>query len=369
MKNEDERELVVLMSRIVDIESCADRIEQLVLSKGINWNLVIQYLCKTKVCGLFWRNISLFGLQMAIPSNVRRILEFYYEGNCERNKILIEELNHLLDLFYSLNIKVAPLKGAVLLDRVYIDYGSRQLNDVDLLISKKDINSLNNAFKIAGYQQGNLVIGKNGLEIKPLSRMDEIIWKTKMNNLSPYYKIINSRWCKVVDVDCCFAYDYQLESSFVENIMDDLVERDNKFYIKKEDFFIHLCCHLFKEASNASWALLGTDLNLIKFCDVREFLLREIDSDSWKIICQSALKNGYSKAIFFSIYYMEMIFGKTILYSYKDDLKISNSEFIYEYGAREYGQAKTWKLNFMDRLFEGSKDEVDIRQGAFPLIK
>ena len=156
----------------------------------------------------------------------------------------------------------------------------------------------------------------------------------------------------------------------VDEIIENRLHRDNNIYLmNSEDFFVHMCCHLYKEACNASWALLGNDLNIIKFCDIREFMHSEITEEKWKVICEMAIKKGYQRAIYFAIYVGEQLYGKMCCFDYKKELGVQNDEFLYEYGEREYGMKLKWRDSFMNRLFEGSCDEMDLKNGHFPLIK
>ena len=41
---------------------------------------------------------------------------------------------------------------------------------------------------------------------------------------------------------------------------------------------------------------------------------------------------------------------------------------LYEFGEREYGKMRTWSKDFIERLFEGSLEEINCNEGQFPLI-
>lgn len=370
MKYEKERKLVVLLSRISDLEYFFKEIESLVKDKRMRWDVVIKYLCKTKVMGVFWSNLKKMKMELQIPVNARRILEFYYLGNSERNKVILQEFDSLISLINSYNIKVVPLKGSALLQDIYKDIGSRQLNDIDLLVSYDDRLLLEKIMFENGFMHGKITYGQDGrIRINEIDRAEQIIWKTKMNSLPPFYKIIDNQWCKVLDIDCSFAFDYQINFNDVNEIIrNSLLSEGNIFVLKKEDFFIQMCCHLYKEASNASWILLGNELNIIKFCDIREYWKAKIDHDDWNLICKKAITSGYEKAVYFSIYYCEVIYEEKWNIDYRKDLNIKDDNFLYEFGAREYGKARTWKKNFMERLFEGSLEEVNCNDGQFPLV-
>lgn len=367
---EKEKRLIILASRIFDREAQKETIVELVKDKTIKWDVVVKYLCRTKVMGLFWDSIKMLKVDIFIPNNIARILDFFYLGNSERNKILLEEYALLSQLIFEAGIRTAPLKGIALLNMVYTDIGARQLNDIDLLVSYRDKEALNELLINRGFQHGHIGRDENGnIEIKKFDRVEEIIWKTKMNNLAPFYKITGNKWCNILDIDCSFALDYRLIYQDVTNIIDNrLLQKECGYELKIEDFFIQICCHLYKEASNASWIILGNELNIIKFCDVREVFYRYVTDEVWKNIVELSIEYGYNKAVYFCLYYIEVIYDETVKYNFKSDLKIVDEKFLYEFGKREYGEAKVWKSEFMDRLFEGSFDEIDLEKGNFQLI-
>ena len=180
---EKEKKLIILLSRVFDLKEQKDDILPLVKDKEIRWDVVVKYLCRTKVMGLFWSSIKTLKYNMFIPANIARILEFYYLGNIERNRIILCEYELLSEMIFKSGIKTAPLKGISLLTKVYLDVGARQLNDIDLLVSNRDKKELDILLTNNGFKHGHVDYNKEGnIDIKKFDRMEEIIWKTKMNN-------------------------------------------------------------------------------------------------------------------------------------------------------------------------------------------
>ena len=367
---EKEKLLIVSASRVFDIDEQKETIHKLVRDKKIRWDIVVKYLCRTKVMGLFWSSLKTLKADVYVPTNIARIMEFFYLGNTERNSILLREYKELSNIIFNYGIKVAPLKGISLLNKVYLDIGARQLNDIDLLVSHRDKNTLDKLLIENGFQHGHLEYNEDGIMcINKFDRTEEIIWKTKMNNLPPFYKYLGDKWCSFLDIDCSFAFDYRMIYEDVTEIIDTRLEKKGCGYeMQFEDLFLQICCHLFKEASNASWVVLGNDLNIIKFCDVREVFFRYITKERWNKVVSISNQKGYNKAVFFCLYYMEAIYGDKVEYDYKNNLMIDDDKFLYEFGKREYGEAKVWKKEFMDRLFEGSQDEIDVEEDIFQLV-
>lgn len=69
-----------------------------------------------------------------------------------RNIVLLEELEKILKKFNEENIKVILLKGCSLLGRVYFNLDEREMEDIDLLIRKKDSSKIESILKELDYQ-------------------------------------------------------------------------------------------------------------------------------------------------------------------------------------------------------------------------
>lgn len=91
----------------------------------------------------------------------------------------------------------------------------------------------------------------------------------------PWVKLIDGR---PVEVDINFSVDYKANSN--NNIVKKLLENcitvtfdDWKLQtLAPVEFFIHLCCHLYKEATTYDWVRRRKDLMLYKFSDINVFL-------------------------------------------------------------------------------------------------
>lgn len=69
-----------------------------------------------------------------------------------RNIVLLEELEKILKKFNEENIEVILMKGCSLLGRVYSNLDEREMEDIDLLIQKKDSSKIKSILQELGYQ-------------------------------------------------------------------------------------------------------------------------------------------------------------------------------------------------------------------------
>ena len=91
------------------------------------------------------------------------------------------------------------------------------------------------------------------------------------------------------DHPICLDVNFSLDarpstSSIIEQMLKASVIKRNGNYeyrtLSDVDFLIHLCCHLYKEATTMEWVQSRRDLLLYKFSDIN-IMLSKLDSDEF----------------------------------------------------------------------------------------
>lgn len=354
----DEQKLIILLSRVSITELEGQELLVLAKKTSTDWFSVIRMSIKNKVLPLVWGNLKKFNVSHAVPLRLAQLMNFHMLGTRERNKLMLSELENISQQFEKENIPCIPLKGAFLIPNLYVDFGIRTVNDMDVLIRRNDAMKVRKIMNSLGYVEGEYDREKN--EVKRVSREKSILWQTKMNNLLPFLKLQESEYAPVIQLDFSFSLDLELKSEPVEQMITNAVRGNRHFhYLQPADFFLHQCCHHYKEASNASWVLLNSDLNLIKFCDVREYVLKFMNAEQLREAVQKAEQFGIKEAVYFTLYYMKEIYNDGYEQELLNELNVENLQFLNSYGAKDYGQLYTWNKTFWERLFsDTNKDEI-----------
>lgn len=233
-----------------------------------------------KTMGLVSKHILHFGTDV-IPGLFRRQLLFLNLGNRERNREMFRELSAVLSMLNASGIPYSPLKGAYLIPYIYQDLSVRLSNDIDILIRQEDVEQICGIMKEAGYVMG--VYDDPSRSVIPAKRRDDIYWKTQMGNIHPFVKISENPFLDFLVVDFAFDVDpvhrnTRIAVDMLENTVVTEILGTQTRLLHPTDFLIQVCTHLYKEAC-ARHAAEEThaDLNLIKFCDVRELVLAQWD--------------------------------------------------------------------------------------------
>ncbi|KER04104.1 nucleotidyltransferase family protein [Photorhabdus temperata] len=321
---------LVDFSRVTGFESVKNRIIKNINHPSFNWDLFLAICFKNKVAGLVYNNIVSGNIQNEVPCRVYYTLRYFYYCNKKRNIILISELDKIIDSFEENQIDVRPLKGAVLIPTIYKDIGSRMMNDIDLFVNKSDIKQLPEIMHQLGFTQGNF--DKRNLKVQPLPFNENAIWKLKMFNLPPFHKPIKEHIVDVVSVDFTFGISFTQSKDVSSLLMANSAYYVNYKSLGYIDLFIHICCHLYKEASNSAWEKFKQNINLIKFCDVRESYYIFVTHDRWKELISQILELDVSNSVYFALKNTADLYNDSELFELSKripNVDISSQDYIY----------------------------------------
>ena len=350
-----ERKLIILLARVSFDEKTKRMVKQIVKEAKIDWDYVMAASSSNKVCALVFGNLLKIVPDVDLPQDILLNYRCMRVKLQTHNKYIFEEFDRVRSELKRAGIKAFPLKGSWLIENIYKDMGVRSINDIDCLFPREQENDLIKAMGNVGYIQGQY--DAHNQRIEGFSREKQIAWKRKMNNLMPFQKTTTIKSHPTVIFDFSFALDLSKD----ENAVKEMINNAEGECLRKAHFFVHLCAHLYKEATNAIWILETTDLNLIKFCDIREYLTEMNKNDIIEAI-SFAKEYGFDQAVYFACYYLQEIYNE----DYSEILtqfEFEDYDFLNQFGEADFGENSSWKKNFLDRLFAANNmDELENHQ-------
>jgi len=106
--------------------------------RGIDWFKLMKF--GDKLIPYVYITLKKYPEYFSIPKNISSILAFKYLFTVQNNNKINRETRELAQAFNNAGIDYVVIKGAALLWTVYSnDQGLRPMNDIDILIKKKDI--------------------------------------------------------------------------------------------------------------------------------------------------------------------------------------------------------------------------------------
>ncbi|MGE6631462.1 nucleotidyltransferase domain-containing protein [Bacillus sp. NPDC077027] len=357
-----EQFLLLLASRIQLTEQEEEAVKN-ILKDGIEMPKLIALAVRHKVLQLITPHLIRLDEGKHISTSYKFLLHYNYIGNRQKNVERFKEFQRLLNLFKRSKMKVIPLKGALLTPLIYKDYGLRMMSDIDFLIRPEDRKKASQLLKDEGYTIGKYDWVKD--EEIPVNREEEMMWRMNAGNLYSHIKRSGEEFLKVHRVD--FSYDVELKKDYkatgalLEAAEENELFDTTPYLLQPLDFLIHLAFHLYKEATNVQYVYLHADLNMIKFCDVREYMLylEKKGQLDWDALQKRAIEVGANEALYYTFTFLDELYHE----HYVDKIKllhINDQSFLEGYGMNDYGSSKVWKKSFVERFFSlDNRDEIE----------
>ena len=346
-KLEKEKKLVIYLSRLTFSDEIIAKVRGIVEDKNMNWFEFYKFTMYHKVMSLCWRNITTLFPDVFQPKYISDIINGVYLSIMERNKLYQSEVERVRRALSANGITVIPVKGAYLIPAMYKDFGIRYSGDADFLIKYDELKGAEKIVKELGYIKGTYC-PKDGT-IKPISRAEDIKWKSFMSNDYPLLKRSETNLFPVYKLDFRYALDDNLSRKPIEEIVDTYISNGNK--TKVAHYLIHLCTHFYDEAKHSVDILLAKDLNIIKLCDIREYIIQFSSSEDLdELVCFSK-KYGFERQVYYTMFFLDILYADKKKKKVMAKLGIEDDFFLYTIGENTRKDDQIVSKGILERLF------------------
>ncbi len=294
--NKQEKEFFFQLCQFCDIDK--EKIKTLI-EKGAATPNVLGQLFFNRMSAIAYGVLEDCNCLDKLNREFRNSLFSAYKINTEKNKSFFICVKRLAEILKKHEGKYAMLKGALLCG-IY-PTGFRTSNDIDILVHPNNVSEIGNTLLESGFRQGYV---RNNLFI-PATRKEVIESRMMRGETVPYILEVNLPQMNYLEVDLNFSLDYKNgDPSVIENLIDKAQKTNTKgidiMTLEKWDFFIHLCNHLYKEATTYPWIKMKRDMTLYKYCDIyfiinqlsekeTETLLSRIQETNMNILCSCVI--------------------------------------------------------------------------------
>ena len=269
------------------------------------------------------------GLIGKVNREFRNSLKLSYEQSVEKNESFFRCVEYLNGILSDIKGKYAMLKGAYLCR--YYPKGCRTSNDIDILVLPSDVSEIGSILAREGFRQGNI---RNG-EFFPASRREIIESKMTRGETVPYIKEVNMPGMKFLEVDINFSLDYKNSNTdALAEILSRVTIQDidglSVPTLEPVDFFIHLCSHLYKEATTLPWVEMNRDMTLYKYCDIYS-LLEDMTDEETETVFDRASDLGIEQVCAFAVIQTAALFDveNTLSIFISENILRGNPDFIH----------------------------------------
>ncbi|MBR2507934.1 MAG: nucleotidyltransferase family protein [Bacilli bacterium] len=245
------------------------------------------------------------------------ISEYFNKLNVHQSKY-IEYLNSMKPIFENLEekkIKYAVLKGFSFMDELYnTNIGlTRRFVDIDVLIDKSDLKEAKEILNNYNFVQGKIV---DGSIVRP-ERKDLIYWELNSHQLYEYVKLseYTSQYWIEVDINTTifeggkFVPPIETKILLTHSVIKK-TELGISFYVLNKTFsLLQLCYHFYKDTVYETKKENHNDYCLIKFCDIREFILHFRKEIDWSEFVKIVNEFNIGDQIYYSLYLVSSFYG------------------------------------------------------------
>ena len=344
-----EHDLILSLCCFADPD--AEHIKELLLEHYDIVN-VLGNLLYNRMGPVAWYVLKSCRLTQNVNREIRNSLQMIYESSCKKANRFRKMLAETADILNELDFPYAVLKGG----RLAYEYpiGLRTSNDLDILINQQDITDLSVILKSAGYVQGYI----RDNSIIPASRTEILTSRLNRGETVPFVKQISENGFNEIDVN--FSLDYKAKQSSA--VVKQLLEEIKPFSIGKgqiimtlsdTDFIIHLCSHLYKEATTYKWVEMGRDLSIYKFSDIYFLIHKYLDKSLSENLISRIHFCGLQKECYFSLFLTSILFSveNAYLTSVLSSIKPDDTSYMKEIIDPAKEKIYEYDMPFIDWLF------------------
>lgn len=309
-----EQQLVLELSRFQDINTCEEQEEKkkrlrALLDRRPDMPYVLGQLLFNRMGGAAYLVLQKTALLSKVNREFRNTLATIYEDNREKTMSFKRALADLSGTLADLHIPYAVLKGACL--AFLYPEGLRTSNDVDLLVNGTDITMVADALKKDGFEQGYM---RSGIFV-PASRYEILSSRINRGETVPFIKKTDLPHLPYLEIDINFTLDFQardpqrMVETFLKGTTPCVQTANLPLYtLDLYDFVLHLCAHLYKEATTYPWVEMGRDLSLYKYADLY-FMLHGWREEHYDALEKRLKQIPLKKECYYALEGMHVLFG------------------------------------------------------------
>jgi len=280
--------------------------EKIHIDAADNIELLLGQIFLNRIVGIACKNLDFSSMY----HEAQKVLKTFRESEEQKCLCFQKKVCCLSEILQSAQFKYALLKGAFLSTVVY-EHGQRTSNDIDILCESKDVSKLQSLLIENGFIQGHYEASTNA--IVPASRREIIESKMNFGETIPFLTMLDGQ---PLEVDINFSVDFKAidERGIVQELLRETtaVQLHNFAFqtLNMVDFIIHLCCHLYKEATTYDWVRLRRDLMLYKFSDMNAFLHKYGNHGYFDELIKRVKFFGVEKECYYSFENSSVIYPK-----------------------------------------------------------
>jgi hypothetical protein len=348
-----EAELVLRLCRPRPTPGQLDRAAEL-LTGDFDPGRLVDHAARHRVLPAVWAHIARLGPRRLANAH-RQLARAMVLYNGIRAEALRREFQTLRDAFTAARVQTLVRKGMYLAWEVYPDPFWRYMSDLDFLVPRGELGRAKEVMHGLGYRQGAL--SADDRTVTPITREVEAFWLLNTSSVPAFIRPTSEPSVRAFQVD---LRHHILEPS-MGNLFDmaEWYERGREVPLlgaptrlpSREDFFVDLCVHLYREAVTLTTVQASRDLSLRKFVDVAEVLATPHAAPDPAVLVERVRGYGLTAAVYFTLAHTESLLPGSVDVNLLRALDPGDHGYLDEYGGID-GQPGRWDDPIAVRVFD-----------------
>lgn len=140
-------------------------IENYLKTQIFDFNSFKDFIDENQLSGNLYSALSVSYFKNLFPVDLMEYFKSFYIKQWAKNEQLIKEIERLSELFMRAGKEIIFLKGPFFAQRFYGDIDRRVVSDLDILVNKKDVNTLDKLLIKNSFKRHSIVLFNKGLTI------------------------------------------------------------------------------------------------------------------------------------------------------------------------------------------------------------
>jgi hypothetical protein len=253
-----------------------------------DWTRLVEKVQQEGVSAVLFHNITKHRLEYLIPQESYRDLSNHYYTNLKRNMAIIGKLREALAIFQEAGIPCIVLKGIALAELVYPSIGMRGMSDVDILVKKEDLFTVDEHLSSHGYTSTDSTVTK--AIHNPVGYLASLEYRKDAKsplNLHVHWHTVNT------SVPATMFVERIDINRLWENSTMTAVADSHALMLRPEHLIIYLCEHALRVGHSFD--------RLILVCDIYFAIKAFENSLDWDFIADESRRFGLSRFVYYGL--------------------------------------------------------------------
>ena len=253
-----------------------------------DWTRLVEKARQEGVSAVLFHNITSHHLEDLVPRDSYGDLSNQYYANLKHNLSIIGALREVLATFQESGIPCIVLKGIALAERVYPNIALRGMSDVDILVRKEDLFTVDEHLSSHGYTSTDSTVTK--AIHNPVGYLASLEYRKDAKsplNLHVHWHTVNTSvpatmFVERIDINRLW------EHSAVTSVAD-----SHALMLRPEHMIIYLCEHALRVGHSFD--------RLILICDIFYAIKAFENIIDWNFVSEESRRFGLSRFVYYGL--------------------------------------------------------------------